>query len=83
MNLNYSTGIITGDASFIYEIRDYNTGEILFTQYLGDTHEFDTKSYFILPEYVLNKNIEMRFYIITDQPGKYYLKISEAGLEYP
>jgi hypothetical protein len=49
---------------------------------LGNTKGININKSFILPDNIYNKNIEMRFYIISNENGKYYLKISNLYLSH-
>lgn len=83
MHLNYTSEIIEGSASFVFEIRDSSDGEILYTQYLKHTFGLNRDGFYILPDSVVNKKIEMRFYIISHDAGKYYLRLDQASLTKP
>lgn len=83
MYLNYTSEIIEGRASFVFEIRDSSDGEILYTQYLKHTFGLNKDGFYILPDSVVNKKIEMRFYIISHDAGKYYLRLDQVSLTKP
>jgi hypothetical protein len=82
LSLNYSSDIVFGKASFFYEIRDLHENRVLYTKDLGNTKGININKSFILPDNIYNKNIEMRFYIISNENGKYYLKISNLYLSH-
>lgn len=83
LKLKYASDIIYGDASMFYEIRDVPKQEILHSAYLGNTFGENNEKFLLLPAEIAGKEIEMRFYIVSNEPGKYYLKIDEAYLTYP
>lgn len=80
MVINYSSGIVNGNASFIFEIRESSSEKVLYSYSLKDTHQKGQIQYLLLPAKVTGKDIELRFYIITNEPGKSYLKLTEAKI---
>ncbi|WP_148686648.1 hypothetical protein [Candidatus Nitrosocosmicus hydrocola] len=80
--LNYTSEILTGNASFIFEIRDSLTNDILFSKDLGNTNGTATTGSIALPSFISDIDIELRFYVIPEDQGRYYLLLS-TGKIYP
>lgn len=80
MTLNYSSGIEIGNALFVFEIRDSSTGEVLYSRYLENTQQADQLQYLLLHPKTTGKEIQMRFYIISNEPGKSYLELKVAKI---
>ena len=51
-----------------------------WTKNLGNTLGYTTSRSFIIPEFLMDKLIEIRFYIFTDRPGEHFLDVKKAVL---
>lgn len=70
-----------GKADFSAEIRENDANRrYLWGAVLGNTYGNISENSFQLPKTIANKNIDLRFYIITDEPGEHSLKITNATL---
>lgn len=82
LHLNYTSEILVGNASFIFEIRDSRSNEILYTHDLGNTNGVATIESIALPTFISSNDIEIRFYVIPEDQGRYYLLLSSGNI-YP
>lgn len=91
LTMNYSTDSLAGNASFYTEIRSIPTSEnltnnnsspsmILWSSPLEDTGGVIKKVQFILPPTIVQKEIELRFYAITKNPGIHTITIGNATI---
>jgi hypothetical protein len=80
LSLEYASSSNKGNATFFIEIRDHLTDKILWSGSLNDTNGRLSNENFILPIDVVNKPVELRFYIITNGPGEHSLIVKKASL---
>lgn len=77
MSLGYSFKSSNGSADLAYEIREPVSNSILLSQHLNK----DAKSaLFLLPQNIYHKPVELRLYIITEEPSFSVLEVKEANL---
>ena len=76
--LQYSSISYLGNAAFFSEIRDNKTNQILWSTFLNDTSNQLANKTFSLPPTILNKPLEVRFYIWTNGPGEHILDVKKA-----
>jgi len=82
-NLIYLAKSSTGNASFFSEIRDNSSNKVMWSNFLNNTSGQFTNQTFMLPNSVLNKPVEFRFYVVTTGPGEHELLIKRANLIIP
>lgn len=80
MALNYSSAVQNENTSFLFEIRNSFSENILYSRNLQDTNQENYMMYLLVPPKTTGKDIEIRFYIITNEPGKSYLHLNEVKL---
>lgn len=83
MYLNYSAYNLEGASSFYFEVRDSMNNQVLFTQKLENSYGEAADKFIILPESIFDRDIQMRFYIITEEAGRHYLLLDKAILLKP
>lgn len=79
-NLEYATLSDLGNATFLSEVRDNVTNTVLWSSRLNDTNGQLSNNTFALPGTMLNKPIEFRLYIITNETGQHSLDVKKAAL---
>jgi hypothetical protein len=79
-NLEYATLSYLGNATFMAEVRDNLTSEVLWSSRLNYTSGQFTNTTFILPTTVLNKAVEFRLVIITTERAQHSLDVKRATL---
>ena len=81
-NLEYKVETKIGDATYSVEIRDEKTNRVIFNSLLNSTVGSSSSNTFLLPRDIVNKPLEFRFYIITEDPGQHALVVKKATISY-
>ena len=81
-DLDYISKSYVGNATLFAEIRDNISKEVLWNNRLNNTQGQSFNQSFTLPHAVLNKPVEFRFYVITNEPGEHGLSIRKALLSF-
>ena len=79
-NLDYATLSDLGNATFMSEVRDNATNTILWSSKLTNTNGQLSNNTFVLPATMLNKPVEFRLVIITNETGEHSLDVKKAAL---
>jgi len=79
-NLEYATLSDLGNATFSSEVRDNMTNTVLWSSKLTNTNGQLSNNTFALPFTMLNKPVEFRLYIITNETGQHSLDVKKATL---
>jgi hypothetical protein len=74
----YTSSSLSGRPTFYAEIRDNNSGSILWDSTLDNTDGKLISKMFILPNDVTNRQIKFILYIITDGPSESILTVRRA-----
>ena len=88
LSLDYSSQSIQGKAIFYAEISNSSKvsganatkNNVLWATTLKNTLGKIVNESFVLPSTLTNKQIEFKFYIITDKPGMYALNVNKANI---
>lgn len=81
-SLQYASSSYLGNATFVAEIRDNKTNEILWTGPLDNTSGQFRNQVFVIPDSILNTQVEFRLYIITNGPGEHGMTIKNATIAF-
>jgi hypothetical protein len=79
-NLEYASLSDLGNATFLSEVRDNVTNSVLWSSKLTNTNGQLSNNTFALPGNMLNKPVEFRLYIITNETGQHNLDVKNASL---
>jgi len=80
LNLEYATLSDLGDATFMSEVRDNVTNSVLWSSKLTNTNGQLSNNTFALPTTILNKPVEFRLVIITNETGQHSLDVKKAAV---
>jgi len=84
LDLDYASKSNHGNSTFMIEFRENDhaneMNKVLWSSLLHDTSGKLTNDSFILPDNKLNKPVEFRLYVITDNNGKAALSIKRADI---
>ena len=79
-NLEYATLSDLGNATFMSEVRDNVTNTVLWSSKLTNTNGQLSNNTFALPATILNKPVEFRLVIITNETGQHSLDVKKAAV---
>ena len=79
-NLEYATLSDLGNATFMSEVRDNVTNSVLWSSKLTNTNGQLSNNTFALPSTMLNKPVEFRLVIITNETGQHSLDVKKAAV---
>ena len=79
-NLEYTTLSDFGNATFLSEVRDNMTDKQLWSSRLNNTNGQWSTGTFTLPSTMLNRPVEFRINIITNETGLHSLDLKKATL---
>jgi hypothetical protein len=82
LSMKYASKSFDGKATFVVEIRDNRTATKMWDASLSNTNGSLAEKTFILPNTVINKQIKLIVYIITDGPGEHDLSLKNATMQY-
>jgi hypothetical protein len=89
LNLDYVSKSDIGIATFFAKIREnnlrYNTNgsrKILRSSLLHNTSDKLTTEALVLPDELVNKPVEIRLYVITEDKGEHIITIKKANIVY-
>ena len=79
-NLEYATLSSYGNATFLSEVRENVTGTVLWSIRLNNTNGQWSTGTYTLPSTTLDRPVEFRLYIITNETGLHSLDVKKATL---
>jgi hypothetical protein len=84
--MDYASKSLKGIAKFYIEIDDNLNASIpknnvLWASRLDNTHGVLQSKNFVLSNNIANKQLKFIIYIITDGPGRHFLKLTRASIE--
>jgi hypothetical protein len=86
LSMDYASKSLKGRAKFYIEIDDNrNTSipknNVLWASRLDNTHGVLQSKNFVISNNITNKQLKFIIYIITDGPGRHFLKLTRASIE--
>jgi Dolichyl-phosphate-mannose-protein mannosyltransferase len=86
LSIDYASESLKGRAKFYIEIDDNrNTtipiNNVLWASRLDNTHGILISKNLVLPNNIANKELKFILYIITDGPGRHFLRLTKASIE--
>lgn len=76
--LEYASKSYVGNASFLAEVRDNSSNAIIWSFTLNNTNGQLFNKSFNLPSSILNKVVEVRFYVASTGPGEHTFQVQKA-----
>jgi hypothetical protein len=86
LSMDYASKSLKGIAKFYIEIDDNRKtsipkNNVLWASRLDNTHGVLQSKNFVLSNNIANKQLKFIIYIITDGPGRHFLKLTRASIE--
>jgi hypothetical protein len=77
LSLEYASKSFSGNATFLLQVKEKDHNKY-WTQLLDYTSGHFKKDLFVLPDYIIGNQVEIRLTTVTERPGQHGLVVKEA-----